>query len=92
MTEGRLPLAVWGFVLAHEKERLFLIPLVKPVQGLVSNDIGGVSDMIYIHAVGEKQGVVIMALSFEDFEMVESRGGGFKMPFTNYGCLIAGFF
>ena len=54
MSEGRFPFSVRGFVLAHEKERFFLIPLVKPLKGLISNDVGGVSDMIYIPAVGEK--------------------------------------
>ena len=80
---------MWGFVLAHEEERFFSVTFFQPIQGLICNDIGGVADMVYIPAVGEKHGVVILALSLQDFEVVESRGGGFKMPFTNNGSLVS---
>ena len=78
-----------GFVLAHEKERFFSISFFEPIECLISYDVSRVAHMINILAVGEKHGVVILALSLQDFEMLESGRGGFEMPFANNGSLVS---
>ena len=70
-------------MLAHEKERLVGIPVFQPAKCLICYYIRGVSDMIRIFSIGKKHGVVVLPLSFQNLEMIESCGSGFKMPFSN---------
>ena len=70
-------------MLAHEKERLVGIPVFQPGKCLICYYIRGVSDMIRISSIGKKHGVVVLPLSFQNLEMIESCGSGFKMPFSH---------
>ena len=45
--------------------------------------------MVGIFSIGKKYGVIVLPLSFKNFEMIESGGCGFKMPFTNNSSLVS---
>ncbi len=90
VSERGFPRAVRCLVVAHEKEGLVLIALFQPFQGLVCDNVGRVAGMFYILAVGEKDGIVIAALSFKHLEMIESGRRRLEMPFANDGRLVTG--
>ena len=70
----RFPSAVRCLVLAHQEERLLVIPPVKPLECLVRDDVGSVTGMLDVLAIGDQHWIVILALALEHLEMIEARG------------------
>ena len=90
MPFGRYPIAVNGFVVHHQEERLVLVTtVVHPFLTILSNEVGHISFMNSSVPLGNELWVTVFALVIENHPMVKSRRLGNKMPFTDDGSLIA---
>ena len=69
-------------MLAHEEEGFFLIAALEPLDGFVGGDVGAVSGKLLLAAVHLKEdGIVVAALSGENFPVVEAYRIRNEMPF-----------
>ena len=88
---GGSPIAVGGFVLRHDHERLFgsygFFNLVESDGGDDVVAVAGVSLHLAIHLL--EVGVVIGALAGKNFPMVEANRIGAEVPLTNHGGAVA---
>jgi len=90
VTSVRHPGAVRSLVVEEHTERLVLIAVFYPVDGLVGDDVGGIAFHLCAFAVHLDEGrVIIVALSRQDFPMVESLRIAYEVPLANHRCLIA---
>src|SRR6056300_227503 len=94
---SRLPVSVRGFVLEHQHERLFLIPIfLQPGQCLVANDVRCVSRVLApgcfcLDTATEHWRIVIRPLSLKNIEIVEALRRRLEVPLSDHGSLVAGF-
>jgi len=86
------PVAVRGFLLAHQDEGLGLVlAAFEPGYGLVGYDVGHVSGEAFRGAVHlDEVRVVVVSLAREDFPVVEAGGVGDQVPFPDDRSFIAG--
>lgn len=89
MAQGGFPSAVRGLVLAHEEKRLLGVSLLQPSQCLVGDDVGRVAGVLDGFAVCQQARVVVLALSSQDFIVIESSRCGFEMPLPDNCRLVA---
>ena len=77
-------------VLAHEEEGFFRIAIVEPLDGLVGGDVGAVAGELLFAAVHLKEdGIVVAALSGENFPVVEPYRIRNEMPFSKHRGVVA---
>ena len=89
MPFGRHPIAVNGFVVHHQEERLVLVTtVIHPFLTILSDEVSHISFMNSSVPLGNKLWVTVFALVIENHPMVKSRRLGNKMPFTDDGSLI----
>ena len=82
-----------GFVQVHEQEGLLSLSLfVQPIECHVRDDVGHVAFHLDIAFVfGDKVWVIVSALAWQNFELVEALGAIAKVQLAEHGRLVAFF-
>src|SRR3954451_24186583 len=62
---GRVPGAVWRFVVAHEEEGLAGVPVLQPVQTEVGYEVCAVALMLASTGGGDEVGIIVDSLARE---------------------------
>ena len=92
MVRARLPVPVRCLVLAHEHERLVLVPtFFEPLEGKVSDDVCGVTFNFFGPFNVFHWRVVIGSLPQKNSPFVKTSRISLQVPFSEYGCLISFF-
>jgi len=86
------PSTVRGLMVQQEAERLALVSfIVQPIKSQIGRDVRGVPFDLTLLAVIDEDGVIVIALAYEDVPVIETGGIGGEVPFTDHGGLVASF-
>ena len=81
-----------GKLVQQEAERLALVSfIVQPIKSQIGRDVRGVPFDLTLLAVIDEDGVIVIALAYEDVPVIETGGIGGEVPFTDHGGLVASF-
>ena len=84
MPFGRYPIAVNGFVVHHQEERLVLVTtVVHPFLTISSDEVGDVTLMTSGVILSNELRIAIVALVIENHPMIEAGRLRNKMPLTD---------
>ena len=86
------PSTVRGLMVQQEAERLALVSfIVQPIKSQIGRDVRGVPFDLTLLAVIDEDGVIVIALAYEDVPVIETGGIGGEVPFADHGGLVASF-
>ena len=80
-----------GCFMKEEQQKWFfcISSIFHPIQGLIGNNISGISLNGDPSFIGNKIRIVILALSGQDLELIDPFGIIAKMEFPKHGCLVS---
>ena len=90
VAQRRRPFAVRRLVLAHQHERLRLVPVLEPLQRDIADDVGHIARHRDLLAHFDHRRVIIDALARENLPKIKARWIGAEMPLADDRRLVAG--
>ncbi len=76
----------------QEAEWLALVSfIVQPIKSQIGRDVRGVPFDLTLLAVIDEDGVIVIALAYEDVPVIETGRIGGEVPFADHGGLVTSF-
>ena len=89
---GGEPATVGSLMMNHQAERLLLVAVVKELDGMLCDELGGIaflSDILAMRVLSEELWIVVSALIPEYVVIVKSLGCTHEVPLANHARLVA---